>query len=97
MYSISELRFYGIFVFLSGYVYLWTLLKVYQPFTKRRLLVIGCMSILLGISLVCFASVINVSIQWKDAWLFFTGIIVEPVVIYALTKGVNLYDQRTAE
>lgn len=97
MYSISELRFYGIFVFLSGYVYLWTLLKVYQPFTKRRLLVIGCMSILLGISLVCFASVINVSIQWRDAWLFFTGIIVEPVVIYALTKGVNLYDQRTAE
>lgn len=97
MYSISELRFYGIFVFLSGYVYLWTLLKVYQPFTKRRLLVIGCMSILLGISLVCFASVLNVSIQWKDAWLFFTGIIVEPVVIYVLTKGVNLYDQKTAE
>lgn len=97
MYSISELRFYGIFVFLSGYVYLWTLLKVYQPFTKRRLLVIGCMSILLGISLVCFESIINVSIQWKDAWLFFTGIIVEPVVIYVLTKGVNLYDQKTAE
>ena len=97
MYSISELRFYGIFVFLSGYVYLWTLLKVYQPFTKRRLLVIGCMSILLGISLVCFESVINVSIQWKDAWLFFTGIIVEPIVIYVLTKGVNLYDQKTAE
>ena len=97
MYSISELRFYGIFVFLSGYVYLWTLLKVYQPFTKRRLLLIGCMSILLGISLVCFESVINVSIQWKDAWLFFTGIIVEPVVIYVLTKGVNLYDQKTAE
>lgn len=97
MYSISELRFYGIFVFLSGYVYLWTLLKVYQPFTKRRLLVIGCMSILLGVCLVCFESVINVSIQWKDAWLFFTGIIVEPVVIYVLTKGVNLYDQKTAE
>lgn len=97
MYSISELRFYGIFVFLSGYVYLWTLLKVYQPFTKRRLLVIGCMSILLGVSLVYFESVINVSIQWKDAWLFFTGIIVEPVVIYVLTKGVNLYDQKTAE
>lgn len=97
MYSIRELRFYGIFVFLSGYVYLWTLLKVYQPFTKRRLLVIGCMSILLGISLVCFESIINVSIQWKDAWLFFTGIIVEPVVIYVLTKGVNLYDQKTAE
>lgn len=97
MYSISELRFYGIFVFLSGYVYLWTLLKVYQPFTKRRLLVIGCMSILLGICLVCFESIINVSIQWKDAWLFFTGIIVEPVVIYVLTKGVNLYDQKTAE
>lgn len=97
VYSISELRFYGIFVFLSGYVYLWTLLKVYQPFTKRRLLVIGCMSILLGVSLVCFESVINVSIQWKDAWLFFTGIIVEPVVIYVLTKGVNLYDQKTAE
>lgn len=97
MYSISELRFYGIFVFLSGYVYLWTLLKVYQPFTKRRLLVIGCMSILLGVSLVCFESVINVSIQWKDAWLFFAGIIVEPVVIYVLTKGVNLYDQKTAE
>lgn len=97
MYSISELRFYGIFVFLSGYVYLWTLLKVYQPFTKRRLLVIGCMSILLGVCLVCFESIINVSIQWKDAWLFFTGIIVEPVVIYVLTKGVNLYDQKTAE
>ena len=97
MYSISELRFYGIFVFLSGYVYLWTLMKVYQPFTKRRLLVIGCMSILLGISLMCFESVINVSIQWKDAWLFFTGIIVEPIVIYVLTKGVNLYDQKTAE
>lgn len=97
VYSISELRFYGIFVFLSGYVYLWTLLKVYQPFTKRRLLVIGCMSILLGICLVCFESIINVSIQWKDAWLFFTGIIVEPVVIYVLTKGVNLYDQKTAE
>lgn len=97
VYSISELRFYGIFVFLSGYVYLWTLLKVYQPFTKRRLLVIGCMSILLGVCLVCFESVINVSIQWKDAWLFFTGIIVEPVVIYVLTKGVNLYDQKTAE
>lgn len=97
MYSISELRFYGIFVFLSGYVYLWTLLKVYQPFTKRRLLVIGCMSILLGICLVCFESIINVSIQWKDAWLFFAGIIVEPVVIYVLTKGVNLYDQKTAE
>ena len=97
MYSISELRFYGIFVFLSGYVYLWTLLKVYQPFTKRRLLVIGCMSILLGACLVCFESIINVSIQWKDAWLFFTGIIVEPVVIYVLTKGVNLYDQKTAE
>lgn len=97
MYSISELRFYGIFVFLSGYVYLWTLLKVYQPFTKRRLLVIGCMSILLGVCLVCFESIINVSIQWKDAWLFFTGIIVEPVVIYVLTKGVNLYDQKTAK
>ena len=97
MYSISELRFYGIFVFLSGYVYLWTLLKVYQPFTKRRLLVIGCMSILLGVCLECFESIINVSIQWKDAWLFFTGIIVEPVVIYVLTKGVNLYDQKTAE
>ena len=97
MYSISELRFYGIFVFLRGYVYLWTLLKVYQPFTKRRLLLIGCMSILLGICLVCFESIINVSIQWKDAWLFFAGIIVEPVVIYVLTKGVNLYDQKTAE
>lgn len=45
MTGMSENRFYGIFVAVTSFVYLFTLYVVYHPLTKRRVMVIAAMAV----------------------------------------------------
>ncbi len=88
-FGFDDTRFSGLFVLLTGIVYIITLFKVYHPLTKNRFFVISCMMILLLISLLCFQNIFSVSFHWNDAWIFVICMILEGIGIYLLTKIIN--------
>lgn len=88
-FGFDDTRFSGLFVLLTGIVYIITLFKVYHPLTKNRFFVIGCMTILLLFSLFCFQNVFSVSFHWNDVWIFVICILLEGIGIYLLTKIIN--------
>lgn len=88
-FGFDDTRFSGLFVLLTGIVYIITLFKVYHPITKNRFFVIGCMTILLLFSLFCFQNVFSVSFHWNDVWIFVICILLEGIGIYLLTKIIN--------
>ncbi len=85
----DDSRFYGLFVFLTAYIYLITLSRVYLPMTKYRFIVIFSMCLLLVLSLLFAKNMISVSYHWVDTWVFLTGIISEPILIYVLGKSIQ--------
>jgi cation-transporting P-type ATPase E len=90
----DEMTFYGLFVFLTAYIYLITLSRVYRPMTRYRFLVIFSMCMLLVLSLLFAKNMISVSYHWVDAWVFMLGIIIEPILIFLLRSGIEkLADQ----
>ncbi len=93
-YGLSDTRFSGIFVLLTGMIYLITLFKVYHPLTKHRFLVIGCMAVLLCFALFCFQDVFSVSFCWNDVWMLLISILLEGILIYFLTKIINRLSNR---
>lgn len=88
-FGFDDTRFSGLFVLLTGIVYIITLFKVYHPLTKNRFFVIGCMTILLLFSLFCFQNVFSVSFHWNDVWIFILCILLEGIGINLLTKIIN--------
>lgn len=88
-FGFDDTRFSGLFVLLTGIVYIITLFKVYHPLTKNRFFVIGCMTILLLFSLFCFQNVFSVSFLWNDVWIFVICMLLEGMGIYLLTKIIN--------
>ncbi len=93
-YGLDDTRFSGLFVLLTGIVYIITLFKVYHPLTKNRFCVISCMTILLFLALFCLQNVFSVSFHWNDLWIFILCIILEGTIIYLLTKLIDKLTNR---
>ncbi len=93
-YGLDDTRFSGLFVLLTGIVYIITLFKVYHPLTKNRFLIMSCMTVLLFVALFCFPNVFSVSFHWNDLWIFLLCMILEGSLIYLLTKLLNRFLNR---
>lgn len=85
----TDARMNAIFVFLTAYIYICTLLRIYFPFTKLRIGIIALMCISLICILFFFGHLISVSFHLKDFWILFIGMILEPLIIYILVKCLS--------
>lgn len=82
----TDSRMNGIFVFLTSYIYLFTLLRIYFPLTKLRVGIVTLMCLILFCLLGFFGHMISVSFEITDVWIFVGGMILEPLIIYVLVK-----------
>lgn len=64
--GISDYRFYGIFVSVTSFIYLFTLYEVYRPLTRRRTAVIAMMGVLYLLVYSLFGKHIYISFEKWD-------------------------------
>ena len=92
-FSIGTTRFFGILVLLTGYVYLYTLYRVYRPLTKLRVLVFSAMACILCFALLLFGDMLYVSYHLKDLWILVFGIVGEMVLVNVIAKFEKLFER----
>lgn len=85
LFQLTESQFSGIFVFLTAYIYLLTLYKIYFPLTKLRLSIILLMGLSLVLLFIIGKPLLSVEYQVDDAWILLIGMIIDPIVVYVLT------------
>lgn len=94
-FHVSIERYYGIFVALTGYIYLYTLFRVYYPPTKMRLAVIPAMGILLALVLIFIPDVFSVRFEMADLAFIAVGMAVIPFLNAALARGYDWLLKKT--
>ena len=82
-------RYYGIFVSLTGFIYLYTLFRVYSPPTKLRIAVISAMAVILVAVLVLFPSFFSISFRAYDIIYIALGI---AMIIFLNKWLIKAYD-----
>ena len=82
-------RYYGIFVALTSFMYLYTLFRVYYPPTKFRLSVLAAMAILFVLIIVIVPNMFEMSFVIYDLIIIVVGIVLLPFVISLIAKGQN--------
>lgn len=88
------MEFYGIFVALTAYIYLYTLYRVYYPPTVLRYTVMISMAVILAGILIFFGDIANVSYQWKDLLILIPGVVILPFLISYIAKGYNWLSEK---
>lgn len=80
-FALSEERYSGVLMILTGFVYMYTLIRVYRPLTKLRLAVIIGMSFIL-IGAVFFAGgLFDAKLEGPDFLFSLAGVAVVPLMI----------------
>ena len=87
VFHISVERYYGIFVALTGFIYLYTLYRVYYPPTKMRLIIIPAMGILLALVLIFLPDLFSVRFEPVDLAFIAVGMAVIPFLNAGLAKA----------
>ena len=82
-------RYYGIFVALTSFMYLYTLFRVYYPPTKFRLSVLAAMAIVFVLIIVIVPNMFEMSFIVYDVIIIAIGIVLLPFVISLIAKGQN--------
>lgn len=83
--GISDYRFYGIFVVVTSFVYLFTLYEVYRPLTKRRFAVIAWMAAMYLLVYSFAGQHIYISFEKWD--ILIAGVLILAVPFFV--KGIN--------
>lgn len=79
--NLSPERYSGILMVMTGFVYMYTLLRVYQPLTKLRSAVIIVMSVILISAVFLAGSIFDAKLEWPDLIAALCGIALIPAVI----------------
>jgi Sugar kinases, ribokinase family len=82
-------RFYGIFVTVTCFIYIYTLYRVYYPPTKLRWGVFAAMGICMVISFVFAQHLVSVSYEWIDLVVIIPMMALEPFLIALIAR---IYD-----
>ncbi len=86
LFKLPDERFYGIFVMLTAYIYLYTLYRVYYPPTKLRYSVIIGMAVIMFIILIWFGNYVSVQYQWIDLLVIIPACVILPFMISYLAR-----------
>ena len=89
VFHITVERYYGIFVALTGFIYLYTLYHVYYPPTRMRLIIIPAMGVLLALLLIFLPDLFSVRFELTDLIFIAAGIAVIPFLNAGLAR---IYD-----
>ena len=89
-------RYYGIFVALTGFIYLYTLFRVYYPPTRIRVAVLAAMAVLLVLVLTFVPELFSVGYALQDLAAILPGIAVIPFVNAALARAYDWFRRRTS-
>ena len=79
-------RYYGIFVALTGFMYFYTLFRVYYPPTTLRKIVLISMSLIFISILFFIPEIFELSYTIHDAIIIAIGIVILPFVISSIAK-----------
>jgi cation-transporting ATPase E len=88
-FYLPDERFYGIFVTVTCFIYLYTLYRVYYPPTKLRWGVFIAMGICMLVFFVFFEHLVNVSYEWIDLTVIIPFMALEPFLISLIAR---IYD-----
>ena len=81
LFYLPDDRFYGIFVTLTVFIYLYTLYRVYYPPTKLRVIIIAIMAMCFLFLLYYFPHAFSLSLLWTDVLVVVPIAAAEPFVI----------------
>lgn len=82
-------RFYGIFVTVTSFIYIYTLYRVYYPPTKLRWTVFIAMGICMLLVFVFAHTLVNVAYEWIDLVAIIPMLVMEPFLIAFIAR---IYD-----
>jgi cation-transporting ATPase E len=88
--NLSPQRYSGLLMVLTGFIYMYTLVRVYQPMTKLRAAVISAMSCLLIGAVFLAGSVFDAKLLWSDLLIALCAVAVIPVVITGFSRILEL-------
>ena len=80
-FALSEERYSGVLMILTGFVYMYTLIRVYRPLTKLRLAVIIGMSIILFGAVFFAGGLFDAKLEGPDFLFSLAGVAVVPLII----------------
>lgn len=89
IFAIPDTRFYGIFLAITAYIYLYTLLRVYYPPTVLRRAVVGLMGVFILTALIFFQDFLSVSFIRMDLLVLLPSVMIVPALVNLLC---NIYD-----
>lgn len=90
IFNLSIQHYYGIIVALTGFMYLYTLFRIYYPPTKLRKIVIGCMALIFVLVVVFLGELFELAYDMHGVTIIGIGIIVLPLVIILIAKCEEL-------
>ena len=93
IFYLPDERFYGMFVTLTSFIYLYTLYRVYYPPTILRYVVFVAMALAMIVAFVFFQSIITIHYEWIDLLFIVPMIIVEPFLIASISKAYTTIEQ----
>lgn len=85
-FSLSEESYSGIVVCLTGFIYLYTLRKVYSPPTFYRTAVLVMMAVILAGAIFVASDILSVKLIWSDFLIIVPGCIILPVLISQIDR-----------
>jgi cation-transporting ATPase E len=85
-FYLPDARFYGIFVSVTCFIYLYTLYRVYYPPTRLRWAVFIAMGVCMMILFLFAQRLINVSYEWIDLTVIIPMMVLEPFLISLLAR-----------
>ncbi len=88
--NLSPQRYSGLLMVLTGFIYMYTLVRVYQPMTKLRAAVISAMSCLLIGAVFLAGNVFDAKLLWSDLLIALCAVAVIPVVITGFSRILEL-------
>lgn len=96
--GISGNRFYGVFVTVTSFIYLYTLWQVYKPLSKNRMAVIGGMALMYILTYCVFGKYLYISFEKWDIVITVIMILCVPFCIeglkFVVRKTVKRYVRR---
>lgn len=85
-------RFYGIFVTVTSFIYIYTLYRVYYPPTKLRWSVFAAMGICMILVFVFAHQLVNVAYAWIDLVVIIPMMALEPFLIALIARIYDAID-----
>lgn len=89
--GLSAIHFQGLLMCITGFVYFYTLLRVYKPMTKYRLFLIVLMAVLFVVGFYFLRPILGVQIAIHQYWILGVLCLIAIVLIMLLRKCISLF------